>query len=154
MAKRRISGALLSEKEQHIAAVNDVATVINNAGSKYTNKDMASSLFGMESLNDVQFRDLDTTITELVRDLRGTSLTTDLLKTHSPEQITHALESAAYTIIAGGNPGGFYANAGRQTTAPEGFGALVMPMDGSVTMAMESFDPISAQNGHRRGRKP
>lgn len=143
MSRRRFSGAKASEKEILNNAVLDVSAIINNGGSTYINKQLANDVIGLESIDSIAFQGVDRTMQQLKGELRSSSLGTVMLAGYSPEQVDHALESAAYTILASDDAVKFYSDAARRPNAIDGLGAVVLPADGDSGYAMESFDPIS-----------
>ena len=142
MAKRKLSGGILSEKDKLNNAVLDVASIIANAGTKYTGAELAGNMIALESIDAIAFTTVDRTITSLKAELKASALVA-LLGDVSMETLDHALESAAYTILSGGDAALFYAQASRTVPGVSGLGAIVLPMDGSDGMGLESFDAVT-----------
>lgn len=133
------------ESSIHVRAVGDIQSVIAQSGVGVTNKDVARDIIGLESLSDDRLMPVQRTYKEVVVALKETGTFARVLSGFSAAQQEVALEAAAMTIMAGGDPAAWHVAA----KAPDASGGahVVNPNQGVLdyadNYALEGFEPAS-----------
>lgn len=132
----------VEDKSVHQLAVEDIAGVIARTGVVSQNPELAMDLIGLESLDGTKLSQVQASFQEVQSALLSTKTFGRLIGSLSKERQAIALESAAMTIMAGGNPAAWHTAA----KAPERDSGVSMvnpnqgTLDYSTQYAIEGFE--------------
>lgn len=128
-------------------AIDDIATLIASGGSSVVSKEVAGFAINLEGLDDTDFNAANDSFQTITNDLRGTTLGQEILAAVPASQVDLALEAAALTIMAAGDPVASHLAGG---VAPAEGGAVMLNTaagnnDYSLDFNLESFEEASLQ---------
>lgn len=138
MSKLRNAG----EKSAHLKSVEDISSVISRTGAVSQSQSIADDVIGLESLDSSRLSSVQASFKEVEASLRETDSFGKWLAGKTKEQQEFALEAAAMTIMAGGNPSAWHSAA----KAPVGGAGIVLAnpnqgtLDYSNDYAIEGFE--------------
>lgn len=134
----------LSLRELEAKAVEEIKLIMANRGAKYSSRELAGNVIGLESLrdnNESEFNNTKGVLIELMSELERNTNISELIKrqTTDPAKRSFALEAMALTMLTGQNLSAAYKASSAKSLQDSRF-ITIAPNDGTNSYSIESFE--------------